>query len=210
MGFIDLTGQRYERLTVIKRIYMTNKTGVFWLCKCDCGQESIVRSDHLRYGKIKSCGCFLKEVSAPANGKKNKKHGDRNTRLYKCWMGMKQRCAGTSNDSAKKHYYDKGIKVCSEWKDDFIAFKTWAINNGYDDNLTLDRIDPNGDYTPKNCRWADKYQQANNKTNNRKYKYKNEFLTMAEIARKYGISYTLLQERLQRGWNIQQAISGKK
>jgi hypothetical protein len=122
---------------------------------------------------------------------------------------MKQRCDGTGNEKSRKRYRDRGISVCAEWIDSFESFMEWALNNGYKDNLTLDRIDNEGNYEPLNCRWVDTLTQMNNVTFNRYIEYKGDTLTMAEMARKYGVNYSTLQSRLKRGWPIEKALETK-
>ena len=144
----DLTGQRFGRLTVLER------TELKWLCKCDCGNKKIVAGGHLVSGDTKSCGCL------------RIKHGMRNTRLYSIWHGMKERCYNTKH-KFYKHYGGRGIKVCEEWKNDFQTFADWALSHGYADNLTIDRIDVNGNYEPSNCQWATNAEQQRNKRNSK-------------------------------------------
>ena len=131
--------------------------------------------------------------------RKHKKHfesGKGRTRLYNIWVGMRQRCRDPHiKDYA--HYGARGIKVCSEW-DDYLMFKEWAINNGYSDNLSIDRIDINGDYEPSNCRWATYKEQANNTTRSRYFEFRGEKRTMSEIADILGVSYQTIQHRVYR------------
>lgn len=154
MKLIDLTGQRFGKLVVLHRVDRGNKAKVEWLCKCDCGNESIVRGSNLRNGHIRSCGCLISET--------NRKHGQWDTRIYRIYYAMKQR-AQNPNSPHYKYYGALGIKVCDEWDKSFEAFYNWAIQNGYSDDLSIDRIDPNGDYEPSNCRWADKVTQSFNR-----------------------------------------------
>lgn len=122
---------------------------------------------------------------------------------------MKKRCY---NLKYKRYndYGGRGIKICNEWLNDFKVFYDWAMQNGYKDNLTIDRIDVNGNYEPSNCRWANIKTQANNKRNNRIIEYKGEFHTMSEWANIYNINYKLLHSRLKKGWNIEKALFTKK
>lgn len=154
MKFIDLTGQRFGKLVVLHRVNRGNTSKTEWLCKCDCGNESIVRSSNLRDGHIRSCGCLISET--------NRKHGQWNTRLYRIYYAMKQRTQNP-NSVHYKYYGAIGVRVCPEWDQSFEAFYNWAIQNGYDDQLSIDRIDPSGDYEPTNCRWADKTTQSFNR-----------------------------------------------
>lgn len=130
------------------------------------------------------------------------------TRLYKTWMGMRCRCSYT-NDKAYNAYGGKGIKVCDEWQK-FESFRQWALANGYADNLTIDRIDNNGNYEPNNCRWVDRKTQANNRTSNRIITYNNESHTLSEWAEILGIKYETLSARLNKyKWSVEQAFSTK-
>lgn len=157
MKLVDLTGQRFGRLVVIRRMPSVNKR-TKWLCVCDCGNEIIAESYNLKTGHTTSCGCFQREATAEAN----QTHGMRKTRLYRIWVCMKNRCYAKSYH-AFKHYGGRGIKVCAEWRNSFETFRDWALSNGYADNLTIDRVDTNGDYCPANCRWATMAEQNQNK-----------------------------------------------
>lgn len=160
--FKDISSQKFGRLTVIERSGVDKSRSVIWLCKCDCGNYIKVKGTELRRGRTTSCGCYRVERVIEARTK----HGKTDTRLYNIWQAMKDRCYNKHN-AKYKNYGSRGIVVCNEWKDDFEAFYNWAINNNYRDDLTIDRINNDGNYEPNNCRWADYTTQNNNRRNNK-------------------------------------------
>lgn len=178
----DLTGQRFGRLTVIEFVPADGKKSK-WKCRCDCGNITIVRRGDLKKGKTTSCGCFRREMRI----KENTIHNATNTRIYRIWQGMKQRCF-YSDSMYFKHYGGRGITVCNEWKNDFKAFYDWAMSNGYDDTLTIDRIDSNGNYCPENCRWVDMKTQCRNRRSNTMVKYEGEKVSLAEASERSGVN----------------------
>lgn len=197
---IDLTGQQFGRLVVIRE---ADKRGreLFWECRCDCGKVVEINGNHLRRGVTTSCGCY--RIEGLVN--RSLKHGLQKTRQYRVWARMKQRCYD-KNDAAYADYGGRGITVCPEWHD-FPNFYAWAMANGYRDDLTLDRINVNGNYEPSNCRWATQIEQANNKRNNITVTRDGETHTMKEWSRILGISYSTIQCRVHRhGWTIEEAI----
>ena len=168
----DLTGQKFGRLTVIK-FYEKRKRNTgssykyYWLCRCQCGNKIIVDVDNLKNNSTKSCGCISKEKPAHIT------HGLTNTLLYGVWGGIKTRCLN-KNYKKYKDYGGRGIIICDEWLNDFSSFYNWSIENGYKKGLTIDRIDVNRNYEPKNCRWTTQKVQQNNRRNNKRKELKNE------------------------------------
>ena len=161
--FIDLTGNKYNLLTVLElyhkqRRYKNDKcVGVscYWLCKCDCGNLTIVCGDNLKNGAVKSCGCLRHNPTRTT-------HNMSRTRLHNIWCGMKERCYN-KNHPRYKDYGGRNISMCDLWKNNFIDFYTWSIQNGYSSSLSIDRINNDLGYSPDNCRWATAKQQANNR-----------------------------------------------
>lgn len=161
MKLNDLTGQRFGKLVVIKRMPNNQNNKVVWLCKCDCGKETVVIGSRLYTGKTKSCGCLTIEKTI----ERSKKHGQGHSHLYGTRMNMIDRCTNPRNKTFC-YYGGRGIKVCQEWLDKETgvqAFVDWALANGYRDGLTIDRIDTNSDYSPENCRWVTMAVQCTNR-----------------------------------------------
>ena len=205
--FIDLTGQRFNRLIVIERVKNKGKN-VIWKCKCDCGNITFVSSGSLLNNYSKSCGCLRKEISS----KKAKIHGQSNNKIYYIYKQMKNRCYNSFNKEYK-NYGERGIKVCNEWNENFINFYNWAINNGYNQNAkrgecTLDRIDVNGNYCSENCRWVNEKIQQRNRRNNRLITYNNETHCLSEWAEITGINLKIIHNRLSYlNWTIEKALT---
>lgn len=201
MRKVDMLGRKFGLLTVVEEAEERKDGKVCWICKCDCGNECTVIGKNLRNGNTQSCGCMKKSI-----GDKTRTHGMRNTRLYKIWHDMKRRCYDKRR-KAYERYGGKGIQVCDEWKNDFMAFYNWAMDNGYQENLTIDRIDNDGNYEPSNCRWATQKEQQNNRTNNRYVTYEGETMTVAQMEQKHGIPTDYLRSALSRGETAEQFIN---
>ena len=192
----DLTGQRFGRLIVISLIDCEAGANIptKWLCKCDCGNEIEVTGSNIKSGNTTSCGCKQKEIAK----KIHYKHGETGTRLFVIWVHMKQRCFNP-NDKAYKYYGERGIKVCEEWANNFKTFSDWAISNGYSDELTIDRINVNGNYEPSNCQWITIQEQQRNKRDNTKVLFNGYCRTVGEWAKEFNCSpSTVYKEILKR------------
>ena len=200
----DITGERSGKLIAIRNVGIINGRTT-WLCKCDCGNERLVTQKLFVSNHVKSCGCLKKE-SARINGKKSIKHNDSFSPLYHSWSGMKSRC-NNPNDKSYKNYGGRGITVCKEWNDEYLSFRNWAINNGYEKGLTIDRIDVNGNYEPSNCRWSTIKQQENNRRNNRYIEIDGVVHTMTQWAEMYGIPWATFQRRLDAGMSPKLALT---
>lgn len=199
----DMTNQKFGRLTVISRADNSANGKTMWNCICDCGKKTIVSATNLRTGAVKSCGCMRKETIA----KSNYKHGQRRTRLYNIWAKMRYRCE-KEYDSAYKYYGGRGIKVCKEWSTSFETFQKWALSNGYSENLTIERIDVNGNYCPQNCKWIELSQQANNRRNNILIEYNGKVQSLMKWCKELNLNYYLIRDRIKKGhMSFEQAIS---
>lgn len=181
-------GDAFGKL-IVTGIQVNLNGGIKCECRCDCGNVRKFDGSALKLGNNKSCGCL--------------NHGMSGTRFYQVWTNMKRRCNDPTNKSYSI-YGGKGISYVPEWEY-FENFRN-DMADGYSDNLTLDRIDFDGDYGPGNCRWADKDTQANNTSTNRFLTYKGETLSMAKMAKKHGVKADLIKHRLYAGWTIEDAI----
>ena len=181
----DIAGQRFGKLIAIRVVGQDSYSRNIWECICDCGNYTEVMIGNLTSGSTQSCGC---------NHDGHPTHKETKTRLYRIWQNMKSRCY-YDNDDAYMNYGARGISVCKEWKDDFLIFKKWAIENGYSNHLTIERKDVNSNYCPENCCWISKGEQANNKRNTIKISGK----TLKEISEITGFKYANLYAHYRRG-----------
>lgn len=197
----ELKYKRFGRLLVLMKAD-SNRNGIRWLCRCDCGVTKVIPAKNMVSGRTLSCGCLQKEAA-----RKNTKHGHningRHTRTYSSWHDMRRRCRD-KNHKSHANYYDKGITVCERWKE-FINFLSDMGERP--EGKTLDRIDSNGNYEKDNCKWSTHKEQANNMSRNHYLEYKGEKLTISQWADKQGLPYNTLTARIRRGWSIERALT---
>lgn len=219
--FIDETGKKYGRLTVLEYQGRNKSRSAEWLCLCECGNTVIIRGSALRSGKTKSCGCLQREVAKETISKYNSsdkyvspyiynvKHGMTHDHLYKVWLNMKRRCFDENHDNYK-YYGGRGIKVCKEWTNDFITFMNWACANGYNESLTIDRIDVNGDYCPNNCRWIPFCEQICNRRNTVYMEYDNQCKPLKMLCNENDIPYKWAHSKYKKGYNFEQIVEMRR
>lgn len=189
----DLKNKKYGCLTPIRYIAGHKKRRSAWLCKCDCGNETIVTTDKILSGHTKSCGCL------------KMKYFILNRRIFRIWCNMQKRCTDKSRKDSK-YYYGKGVKVCKEWEI-YENFQSWALKNGYSDDLTLDRIDNNGNYEPSNCRWITIAEQQRNKCNCYYVTINGVKKTLSEWAREIGVHRETLRYRVEKNMPVNKLLS---
>lgn len=198
----DHTNEVYGRLRVLQFIERKNDKS-YWKCKCQCGNEIILPITYLTSGDTKSCGCLRKETT-----KKLSKSNSfvKNHRLYTIWIDMRRRCYNC-NRKNYKYYGARGITICDEWYNDFRFFQEWAFKNGYRDNLTIDRIDVNGNYEPNNCRWVTSFEQNNNLSSNHKIIYDGKtYNSMSSFCREKRINYNEFRNKIRQNVSVEEAL----
>lgn len=208
-NFIDLTGQRFGRLTVISRAKNNAQNKAMWNVRCDCGAEKVVSRANLRNGTIVSCGCYARDLHKQQHLKHGECKRNNRTRLYIIWSDIRQRCYRTSAVDYER-YGGRGITVCSEWlgENGYKNFREWALQNGYAKNLSIDRIDNNGNYEPSNCRWVTMQDQANNRRSNHLIEFNGKQQTISQWSREIGVSKHLLYSRIViLGWSVEKAFT---
>lgn len=199
MALEILKGERFGKLVVIKEvdkfIQPSGQTQRGFLCECDCGNKKKVRLSHLRHNRVTSCGCNIGEM-----------HGENKTKLYNTWRGMKNRVKEYHSESHL--YYDRGINMFEGWRKSFLAFKDWALKNGYKEGLTIDRIDNNKGYHPDNCRFVPQYINNANRRNTMVVKYNGEEIPFTLLIRKKKLQKHIgaIRSRILRGWSADDAI----
>ena len=196
---IDITGKKYNMLKVISFYDIQDKKSR-WLCECECGNKKILFGKDIKNGNTKSCGCLLHKK------KYNKETETKIKRLQHIYYQMKQRCYD-KNNPLYKHYGQRNITICKEWLNNINNFLNWALKNGYKNDLTIERIDVDGNYEPNNCKWITKTQQGYNKTNTISYTFQGETKCLSEWCKIYDIDYHIVYKRLKRGNDIKQALT---
>ena len=191
----DLTGKKFGKLEVIG-VHDTGSRKTYYVCQCDCGNVKVVRADSLISGATKSCGCIKKERDK-TNLTANHRHKMSGTRIYETWQDMKRRCYNKQNVRYNR-YGGRGIKVCEEWLNNFQSFYDWAIRNGYSDDLTIDRIDNDGNYEPSNCRWSTVKEQCNNRSSNINITIGNATKSLMSWCEIFNVDYKKVHARYQR------------
>ena len=196
-------GKKYGRLTVLKYTE-TVKKHKYFLCICDCGVKKIVDIKHLTMGHTRSCGCLWQDEKHEYR----KIHGfTKKENLYSVWCGMKHRCY-CKTCKAYKYYGDRGILVCDEWKNSYLNFRNWAIKNGYKENLTIDRINVNGNYEPSNCRWVSDKVQSRNKRSNVILTFNGISHCIVEWSEILNIPASTLNARLNKlNWSVEKTLT---
>lgn len=191
----DITGTKYFMLTAIRPTNIRSTSGsILWAFKCECGNEKLAVPSQVRAGYVKSCGCL------------GRPHGMTGTRLHRIWCGMRHRCY-YQKQTGFKYWGGKGIKICDEWKASFNSFKEWAVNNGYSEGLTIDRIDNGKDYCPLNCRWVTYRQQSRNSSKVREITANGLTKILTDWASITGLSRTKIALRIDRyGYTPEQAL----
>ena len=200
----NLKGKRFDKLTVIKKIGLNKHNEILWECVCDCGEKILKTSFALRTSNNNQCKkCANNQIAL-----KNKKYELYSIRLRKIYTNMKSRCY---NPNVKSYhlYGERGIKVCDEWLHSYITFQNWAVKNGYKEDLTIDRIDNNGNYEPNNCRWVDRRVQANNRKSNFYITFNNKTDTLANWCNKLNLVYHKVQHKLYKGISFEDIVTGK-
>lgn len=193
-------GQKYGRLTVTGFVHKGKKW--YWECTCECGNSIITQAYLVRNGHTSSCGCLQRERASEAS----LVHGQTNSRLYRIYNGMKNRCYNQKQQSYE-NYGGRGITICEEWLESFTAFEEWSLSHGYADDLSIDRIDNNGDYSPKNCRWVTRTEQNENTRRNHLVTIGDRTQPLSAWVRERGLNYHTVSFRIhQKHMSPEQAL----
>lgn len=198
--FVDITGKRFNDLVVIERMENAKGGVTVWKCQCDCGNITTVRGSNLKNGSVKSCGCRIHKSH-------NATHRMSKTRLYREWALIKSRCFN-KNIKSYKDYGGRGIKMCNEWADSFETFRDWAYQSGYTDELTIERVDHDGDYCPTNCTWIPFNKQQKNRRTSYAIEYNGKTQDLVSWCNELGLPYKNVHNRIYKlGWSFEKAIS---
>lgn len=207
LKIVDHTGKKLGRLTVLGYAYTENKRKM-WKCVCTCGNITYLPTSEITRGRTQSCGCYALEVQKRPRPYQCKFKGTRlkdgRTRISSIWKGMMGRCYNKSY-KGYKNYGGRNIQVCPEWHNPLV-FQEWAFANGYADDLTLDRIDNNGDYCPENCRWITMFEQSQNRRNCVYLEYQGKRQTLSSWARELNVSEQMLGSRLKADWPVEDLL----
>lgn len=195
---INLAGQKYGRWTIVELLGKNEKNELLIKCICDCGNERTLKLINIKYGSSKSCGCLSKEVHS--------KHGLKKHPLFMVWCSMRQRCSYEKYPGFHR-YGVRGIRVCEEWNNDFKTFHDWAIANGWEVGLSIDRIDNDGNYEPSNCRWATMLTQARNTSKNVMVEHEGEIKCLSEWAKVLNINLCRIARGIKRGHTLAEIIA---
>jgi hypothetical protein len=203
MAKLDLINKKFGRLTVIEK---AQEKPVKWRCKCDCGNIKILPTRYLTSGDTQSCGCLKKQLISDYNTNTKTTHGLSESRIYRTWINMRDRCY---NPKYKQfdNYGGRGITVCDDWNNNFENFNKWALENGYKDNLTIDRIDNDKGYCPENCRWITIQEQSHNKRTNRNITINGITKTASQWSKISGIGVHTILNRINLGWETNDLLN---
>lgn len=213
MTVIDLTGQRFGRLTVLRfshcAVQPSGQRPRMWICECDCGTETLKRTGQLRSGHAVSCGCALRDALVARNTTHGLAHS---CPEYGVWKGIRSRCSASASAKDKAVYFDKGIAVCDRWlsgEGGLTAFECFFADMGArpSPKHSIDRIDGTKGYSPANCRWADALTQSNNRHYTRRLAYRGQEITIPEASLLTGLKRGTIWHRLKQGWSVDRALS---
>lgn len=202
---IDLIGRRFGKLVVISRAENSKDDRSMWLCKCDCGKEKIIKGKYLLNGNTKSCGCLSTELLIRRNIESGCRGGESYEKIYYTWYNMISRCKKGHGEDGE-NYKSRGISICKEWES-YENFRDWSLENGFSENLTIDRVDNDGDYEPSNCRWTTVQVQANNRRSNHNVEFNGVTKTLADWSRFLNLDYGMLRARIKYGWGTDRLFS---